>query len=88
MMLTENYPNLKVNENFLNVQAQLEGTENRITVARNRYIASVKVANEPIIVFPGNVVANFLNLKERPQFNVDSEEAKKAPKIETYSEKK
>lgn len=88
MMLTENYPQLKVNENFLNVQAQLEGTENRITVARNRYIASVQKANEPIITFPGNFVAGFFNLKERPQFTVDSEEAKKAPKISDPTEKK
>lgn len=84
MMLTENYPTLKVNENFLNVQAQMEGTENRITVARNRYIASVKVANEPIITFPGNFAAMIFGLKERPQFNVDSEQAMHAPKISEY----
>lgn len=81
MMLTENYPNLKVNQNFLDLQTQVEGTENRITVARNRYITAVKKANEPIITFPGNFVAGFFQLKERPQFTVDSEEAKKAPKI-------
>ena len=88
MMLTENYPTLKVNENFLNVQAQLEGTENRITVARNRYIGSVKVTNQVITTFPANVVAGFMNLKERPQFNVASEQAAHAPKIETYKESK
>ncbi len=84
MMLTENYPNLKVNENFLNVQSQMEGTENRITVARNRYIASVKAANEPIVTFPGNLTASIFGLKERPQFNVDSQQAMFAPKISEY----
>ena len=89
MMLTENYPQLKVNENFLNVQAQLEGTENRITVARNRYIESVKTANIPLVTFWGGIFGGFFDLTERPQFTVDDvKSVSVAPKIEPYKEPK
>jgi len=67
MMLTENYPNLKANQAFRDLHAQLEGTENRIAVARNRYIESVRKQNLIIRVFPGNIVAGFFQLQPRPQ---------------------
>lgn len=87
MMLTENYPQLKVNENFLNLQSQVEGTENRITVARNRYINSVPKVNVIITTWPNNLFAKFLGLAERPQFHTDSEQAMHAPVIPTYQRK-
>ena len=87
MVLTENYPQLKVNENFLNLQSQVEGTENRITVARNRYIYSVPKVNAIITLWPNNIFAWALGLKERPQFTTDSEKAMHAPVIPTYQRK-
>lgn len=87
MVLTENYPQLKVNENFLNLQSQVEGTENRITVARNRYINSVPKVNAIITLWPNNIYAWALGLKERPQFTTDSEKAMHAPVIPTYQRK-
>lgn len=87
MVLTENYPQLKVNENFLNLQSQVEGTENRITVARNRYINSVPKVNAIITLWPNNIYAWALGLKERPQFRTDSEQAMRAPVIPTYQRK-
>lgn len=83
MSLTENYPNLKANQAFRDLHAQLEGTENRITVARNRYIEGVNTQNAIIRVFPGNVVAGFFNLHPRAQFTVENAAAiSTAPKIE------
>lgn len=83
MMLTEKYPELQTNKNFLDLQAQLEGTENRITVARNRAIKAVTVANSTIVEFPANIYANVLGLQKLPQFTVDDVKAiSTAPKIE------
>lgn len=87
MVLTENYPQLKVNENFLNLQSQVEGTENRIAVARKRYIDSVPKVNVIIATWPNNLFAKVLGLKERPQFTTDSEKAMHAPVIPTYQRK-
>ena len=83
MVSVEKYPNLKANENFRDLQSQLEGTENRITVARNRYIEAIKELNNLITVPPTswyNFV--FLHLTKKPQFEVENlQEAQKAPTV-------
>ncbi len=83
LVVSENYPNLKSNENFRDLQAQLEGTENRITVARQRYIESIKGFNNLVTVFPTSLT-NTLMFKyaAMPQFGTDMpEEEKKAPAV-------
>lgn len=83
MVSVEKYPDLKANENFRDLQNQLEGTENRITVARNRYIEAIKEFNNLISVPPTswyNGIA--LHLTKKPQFQVENiEEAQKAPTV-------
>jgi len=82
MVVSEQYPDLKANQNFRDLQAQLEGTENRIAVARNRYIESVQGFNTAVRSFPTNLTAKFLlGLKPREAFTI-SEEAKQAPKVQ------
>jgi LemA protein len=73
MVVTENYPTLKSDQNFRDLQAQLEGTENRITVARNRYIQSVQDYNITIRSFPGVLTAKLFGYKEKPNFAVENE---------------
>ncbi len=73
MVVAENYPSLKANQAFRDLQAQLEGTENRITVARNRYILSVKEYNITVRSFPSNLTAMVLGYKEKPNFTVENE---------------
>jgi LemA protein len=73
LVVTENYPNLKANESFQELQAQLEGTENRITVARNRYIQSVQEYNTLIRQFPVNLTAKMFGYATKPNFTVESE---------------
>jgi len=81
MVLTENYPDLKANQNFRDLQAQLEGTENRITVARNRYIEKVAAYNKGVRYFPTNLTAKYLlDLKLRETFTV-APEAQKVPEV-------
>ena len=81
MVVTENYPDLKTNQNFRDLQAQLEGTENRIAVARNRYISTLAEYNKGVRFFPTNLTAKFLlGLKEKESFQAE-EGAKVAPKI-------
>ncbi|KGQ18405.1 LemA family protein [Lysobacter dokdonensis DS-58] len=75
MVVTENYPNLKSDQSFRDLQAQLEGTENRITVARGRYIASVQDYNTYIRQFPQNFTAKMFGHKEKPNFTVENERA-------------
>jgi LemA protein len=83
MVVTENYPQLKANENFRDLQAQLEGTENRITVARNRYIQAVQAYNVTIRSFPGNLTAMLLGYKTKPNFSVENEaQISKAPAVD------
>ena len=84
MVAVEKYPDLKANANFRDLQVQLEGTENRITVARNRYIEAIKGFNNLITVPPTSWYNSmFLNHSKKPQFQVDNlEEAKKAPKVQ------
>jgi LemA protein len=78
--IAENYPNLKADQNFRDLQSQLEGTENRITVARKRYIDRVAEYNKMVRYFPTNVTAKFLlHLEERPNFTVADEKAVAKP---------
>lgn len=83
MVVVENYPNLKADQGFLNLQTQLEGTENRITVARGRYIQLVQDYNTYIRSFPQNLVAMMFGHKVRPNFNVENErELQEAPAVD------
>lgn len=78
--IAENYPNLKADQNFRDLQSQLEGTENRITVARKRYIDRVAEYNKMVRYFPTNLTAKFLlHLDERPNFTVADENAVAKP---------
>jgi len=75
LMVTENYPQLKSDQNFRDLQAQLEGTENRITVARNRYIAAVQDYNGTVRKFPSNLTAMLFSYEVKPNFTVENEAA-------------
>jgi LemA protein len=75
MVVSENYPQLKADGLFQNLQAQLEGTENRVTVARNRYVQAVQQYNEMIRTFPNNLTAKMFGYKVKPNFSVDNEKA-------------
>jgi len=83
LVVSENYPQLKSDANFRDLQAQLEGTENRITVARNRYIKAVQEYNVVVRSFPSNLTAMLFSLKEKAQFTVENEkEISTAPKVD------
>ena len=84
MVVVERYPDLKANENFRDLQVQLEGTENRITVARFRFIESIKGFNNLVTVPPSSWYNSlFLKYEKKPQFSVDNEtEIKQAPVVE------
>ena len=83
LLVAENYPQLKSDQNFRDLQAQLEGTENRITVARNRYIKAVQAYNVIVRQFPTNLTAMLFGFKEKPQFTVENEkEISKPPKVD------
>jgi LemA protein len=73
--VTENYPDLKSNENFRDLQVQLEGTENRVTVARNRYIEAVRAYNVTVREFPTNLTAKMFDYEVKPNFSVENEAA-------------
>ena len=75
MVVTENYPNLKADAGFRDLQSQLEGTENRITVARNRYITSVQEYNVLTRSFPNNLTAMIFGYKVKPSFTVENEKS-------------
>lgn len=79
LVVSENYPDLKSNQNFLELQSQLEGTENRIAVARNRYISSVQEYNTLIRGFPVNLTAKMFGYSVKPNFTVESEAAISRP---------
>jgi LemA protein len=79
LVVTENYPQLKSDGLFRDLQAQLEGTENRITVARNRYIAAVQEYNTNVRSFPTNLTAKMFGLSVKPNFAVENEKAISAP---------
>lgn len=83
LVVAENYPQLKSDANFRDLQAQLEGTENRITVARQRYIKSVQEYNVTVRRFPTNLTAMIFGMKEKPQFTVENEkEIARPPKVD------
>lgn len=75
LVVSENYPDLKANTGFRDLQAQLEGTENRITVARNRYIQAVQDYNLTVRSFPSNLTAMAFGYKVKPNFTVENERA-------------
>jgi LemA protein len=79
LVVSENYPQLKADQNFLQLQAQLEGTENRITVERQRYIQSVQDYNTYIRQFPTNLTAMVFGYKPKPNFSVENEQQIQQP---------
>ena len=83
LVVAENYPQLKSDANFRDLQAQLEGTENRITVARNRFIKAVQEYNTTVRSFPSNLTAMMFGHKQKPQFTVENErELAKPPTVD------
>jgi LemA protein len=83
LAVSENYPNLKADQGFRDLQAQLEGTENRVTVARNRYIQTVKEYNVAVRSFPNNLTAMMFGYDPKPTFTVENEKAiSSAPKVD------
>ena len=83
LVVSENYPDLKANQNFLELQSQLEGTENRITVARNRYIEGVREYNTLIRQFPVNLTAMMFGYDQKPNFSVENEaEISRPPSVD------
>ena len=81
LVTVERYPELKANQNFLNLQSQLEGTENRINVARNRYNEAVTEYNKYIRKFPNNIFVGFYGFEEMPLYQAD-EGSEDAPEVE------
>jgi LemA protein len=81
LVVSERYPELKANANFRDLQAQLEGTENRIAVARGRFNEAAQFYNTAILKFPTNFVARMLGFKERPYFKAAAG-AEQAPKVQ------
>ena len=87
LVVTENYPNLKANQGFQDLRVQLEGTENRITVARNRYIESVQVYNVLARSFPNNLTAMVFSYAVKPTFSVQNEAQISAPPVVNFEKK-
>ncbi|HTT37936.1 MAG TPA: LemA family protein [Burkholderiales bacterium] len=85
LVVSENYPQLKSDQNFRDLQAQLEGTENRITVARKRYIDAVQRYNTTIRQLPVNLTAMVFGYKEKPNFSVENEAAVSKPPAVDFS---
>ena len=88
MVVAESYPQLKSDANFRDLQAQLEGTENRIAVARHRYIKAVQDYNITVRSFPSNLTAMVFGMKEKPQFTVENEKSIAQPPKVDFSPKK
>ncbi|MBA2689642.1 MAG: LemA family protein [Burkholderiales bacterium] len=89
LVVSENYPQLKSDANFRDLQAQLEGTENRIAVARNRYIKDVQAFNTTVRQFPSNLTAKVIGMEVKPNFTVDNEkEISAPPKVDFGGQKK
>jgi LemA protein len=87
LVVSEQYPNLKANQGFSDLRVQLEGTENRITVARNRYIQAVQDYNVLARSFPNNLTAMALGYKPKPAFTVANEAAISAPPVVDFKQK-
>ena len=81
MLVAENYPDLKADQGFRDLQAQLEGTENRITVARNRFIQTIKDYNIVVRSFPTNLTAMVMSYDLKPSFTVENEAEISAPPV-------
>lgn len=85
LVVAENYPQLKADTSFLNLQAELSGTENRVAVARNRYIKAVKEYNIAVRTFPNNLTAMMFGYKPKPNFTVDNEAELAKPPVVDFS---
>ena len=84
LVVTENYPNIKSNQSYQELRAQLEGTENRITVARNRYIKAVQEYNVAVRSFPSNLTAMVFGYKPKPNFSVENEKEISKPPVVNF----
>ncbi len=87
MAVSEQYPNLKANEGFRDLRVQLEGTENRVTVARNRYIQAVQAYNVLARSFPSNLTAMVFSYQPKPVFAVQNEAAISTPPVVDFNKK-
>lgn len=88
LLVAENYPQLKADASFRDLQAQLEGTENRVTVARNRYIKTVQEYNVTVRSFPSNFTAMMFGMQVKPNFSVENEQSiSTAPKVDFRAKK-
>jgi len=87
LVVTENYPNLKSNQGFQDLRVQLEGTENRITVARNRYIKTVQDYNVKVRSFPTNLTAKVFSYEPKPNFTVQNEAQISTPPVVDFDKK-
>lgn len=85
MAVAENYPQLKADTSFLSLQAELSGTENRVAVARNRYIKAVKEYNVAVRSFPNNLTAMMFGYKTKPNFTVENEQAISKPPVVDFN---
>src|SRR5438874_11407895 len=85
LLVAENYPQLKSDQNFRDLQSQLEGTENRIAVARNRYIKAVQEYNTTVRSFPTNLTAMLFKMNVKPNFSVESEKTISVPPTVDFS---
>jgi len=82
LLIVENYPQLKSNENFLRLQDELAGTENRIAVERKRYNDTLKDYNTYVLLFPNNIYAGFAGYKQNPAYFDASEASRQTPKVD------
>ena len=87
MVVAEQYPNLKANQGFSDLRVQLEGTENRVTVARNRYIQAVQAYNVMARSFPSNLTAMVFGYQPKPSFSVQNEAAISTPPVVDFKKK-
>jgi LemA protein len=87
MVVSEQYPNLKANQGFSDLRVQLEGTENRVTVARNRYIQAVQAYNVLARSFPSNLTAMVFSYTPKANFTVQNEAAISAPPVVDFNKK-
>ena len=85
MVVAEQYPNLKADQNFRDLQAQLEGTENRIAVARGRYVQAVQQYNTTVRSFPSNLTAKMFGMQVKPNFSASNPAAETAPTVDFSS---
>ena len=86
MAVSENYPDLKANQNFAQLSEELRNTENKISFSRQFYNDTVTIYNQKLLVFPSNIIANMFNFTSRDLFKVDNEEARKNVKVDFWKE--